>query len=138
MCRHVFAQGVQTCALPICLRLQVAGRERRLRPAFLRQGRLARRHGRERRPYEPLAMRYQLKAIGPGGGVESIDSQAPDETTAVRQLEGRGYTVLSVRAKHTLGTPWGARSRRFPVALFSQELRDRKSTRLNSSHGYIS
>ena len=68
-------------------------------------------------------MRYQLKAIGPGGGVESIDSQAPDETTAVRQLEGRGYTVLSVRAKHTLGTPWGARSRRFPVALFSQELR---------------
>src|SRR5256885_6354558 len=68
-------------------------------------------------------MRYQLKAIGPGGGVESIDSQAPDETTAVRQLEGRGYTVLSVRVKHTLGTPWGARSRRFPVALFSQELR---------------
>jgi len=68
-------------------------------------------------------MRYQLKAIGPGGGVESIDSQAPDETTAVRQLEGRGYTVLSVRAKHTLGAPWGARSRRFPVALFSQELR---------------
>src|SRR5207244_2730721 len=97
--------------------------ERRLRPAFLRQGRLARRHGRERRPHEPLAMRYQLKAIGPGGGVESSDSQAPDETTAVRQLEGRGYTVLSVRAKHTLGTPWGARSRRFPVALFSQELR---------------
>src|SRR5438105_12138180 len=68
-------------------------------------------------------MRYQLKAIGPGGGVESIDSQAPDETTAVRQLEGRGYTVLSVRAKHTLGAPWGGRSRRFPLALFSQELR---------------
>src|SRR5207244_12687927 len=102
------------------LRLQDAGRERRLRPAFLRQGRLARRHGRERRPHEPLAMRYQLMAIGPGGGVESIDSQAPDETTAVRQLEGRGYTVLSVRVKHTLGTPWGARRRRFPVARFRQ------------------
>src|SRR5438309_1843114 len=68
-------------------------------------------------------MRYQLKAIGPAGGVESIDSQAPDETTAVRQLEGRGYTVLSVRAKHTLGAPWGGRSQRFPLALFSQELR---------------
>ena len=68
-------------------------------------------------------MRYQLKAIGPGGGVESIDSQAPDQTTAVRQLEGRGYTVLSVRAKHALGAPWGNRSQRFPVALFSQELR---------------
>src|SRR5256885_16509516 len=88
--------------------LQGGGRERRIRPCFLRQGRLGRRHGRERRPHEPLAMRYQLKAIGPGGGVESIDSQAPDETTAVRQLEGRGYTVLSVRAKPTPGPPWGA------------------------------
>src|SRR5207247_11088498 len=67
--------------------------------------------------------RDQRQALGPGGGVESIDTQAPDETTAVRQLEGRAYTVLSVRAKHTLGTPWGARSRRFPVALCSQELR---------------
>src|SRR2546421_281403 len=123
MGRPLFAQGRAARSLGQALCLQVARRERRLRPAFLRQGRLARRHGRERRPHEPLAMRYQLKAIGPGGGVESIDSQAPDETTAVRQLEGRGYTVLSVRAKHTLGTPWGARSRRFPVALFSQELR---------------
>jgi general secretion pathway protein F len=68
-------------------------------------------------------MRYQLKAIGPGGSVESIEFQAPDETTAVRQLEGRGYTVLSVRAKHALGAPWGSGSQRFPVALFSQELR---------------
>src|SRR5256884_1586592 len=122
MGRPLSAQGRAARSMGQALRLQVARRERRLRPAFLRQGRLARRHGRERRPHEPLAMRYQLKAIGPGGGVESIDSQAPDETTAVRQLEGRGYTVLSVRAKHTLGTPWG----------------DRKSTRLNSSHGYIS
>src|SRR2546426_5730169 len=123
MGRPLFAQGRAARSMGQALCLQVARRERRLRPAFLRQGRLARRHGRERRPHQPLAMRYQLKAIGPGGGVESIDSQAPDETTAVRQLEGRGYTVLSVRAKHTLGTPWGARSRRFPVALFSQELR---------------
>ena len=68
-------------------------------------------------------MRYQLKAIGPGGEVESIDFQAPDETTAVRSLEGRGYTVLSVRAKRSLGAPWGGASQRFPVALFSQELR---------------
>ncbi len=68
-------------------------------------------------------MRYLLKAIGPGGGVESIDSQAPDETTAVRQLEGRGYTVLSVRARRALGAPWSDRGQRFPVALFSQELR---------------
>ena len=27
-------------------------------------------------------MRFELKAIGPGGGVEAIDFQAPDEATA--------------------------------------------------------
>jgi general secretion pathway protein F len=68
-------------------------------------------------------MRYQLKAIGPGGGVESVDFQAPDEASAVRGLEGRGYTVLSVRAKRSLGAPRGGGGPRFPVALFSQELR---------------
>jgi general secretion pathway protein F len=68
-------------------------------------------------------MQYELKAIGPGGNVEAIDSQAPDETTAIRQLETRGYTVLSVRAKRSLATPWLGGSQRFPVALFSQELR---------------
>jgi general secretion pathway protein F len=66
-------------------------------------------------------MRFELKAIGPGGGVEAIDFQAPDEATARQQLEGRGYTVLSVRAKRSLA--WANGSERFPVALFSQELR---------------
>src|SRR5678815_2554472 len=68
-------------------------------------------------------MRFELKAIGPGGAVEALDFQAPDEVTAVRQLEGRGYTVLSVRAKGSLGLPWRRGGERFPVALFSQELR---------------
>jgi general secretion pathway protein F len=68
-------------------------------------------------------MRFQLKAIGPDGGVEALDYQAPDEATAVRSLEGRGYTVLSVRAKHSFGLPWRSAAERFPVALFSQELR---------------
>jgi general secretion pathway protein F len=68
-------------------------------------------------------MRFELKAIGPGGAVEALDFQAPDEITAVRQLEGRGYTVLSVRAKGSLGLPWRRGGERFPVALFSQELR---------------
>src|SRR5688572_756720 len=67
-------------------------------------------------------MRFELKAIGPGGGVEAIDFQASDEATARQSLEGRGYTVLSVRAKRTLAAPWGG-GERFPVALFSQELR---------------
>jgi general secretion pathway protein F len=68
-------------------------------------------------------MRFELKAIGPAGNVEAIDFQAPDETTARRSLEGRGYTVLSVRAKHSLGLPWRSAAERFPVPLFSQELR---------------
>ena len=65
-------------------------------------------------------MRFVLKAIGPGGNVESVDFQAPDEATAVQGLEGRGYTVLSVRAKRRLA--WGG-GEHFPVVLFSQELR---------------
>jgi len=68
-------------------------------------------------------MRFELKAIGPGGGVEALDFQAPDEATARQQLEGRGYTVLSVRAKRSLAAPWAGGGERFPVALFSQELR---------------
>lgn len=66
-------------------------------------------------------MRFELKAVGPGGEVESLDFQAPDEATAVQALEGRGYTVLSVRAKRALA--WGGRDSRFPLVLFSQELR---------------
>jgi general secretion pathway protein F len=66
-------------------------------------------------------MRFELKAVGPDGRVERLDSQAADQASAVRQVEGRGYTVLSVRSK-ALMAPWGG-GERFPVALFSQELR---------------
>ena len=65
-------------------------------------------------------MRYELKAIAPGGEIESLDFQASDEAAAVRTLEGRGYTVLSVRGKRALGAPWRRSRDRFPVALFSQ------------------
>jgi general secretion pathway protein F len=41
----------------------------------------------------------------------------------VKSLEGRGYTVLSVRGKRAIGAPWRRSGERFPVALFSQELR---------------
>jgi general secretion pathway protein F len=67
-------------------------------------------------------MRFELKAIAPGGAVEALEFQAPDEATAVQQLEGRGYSVLSVRARRSLAAPWTAGTR-FPVVLFSQELR---------------
>jgi general secretion pathway protein F len=68
-------------------------------------------------------VRFQLKAISPGGAVEAVDFQAPDKASAVRSLESRGYTVLSVRARHAFAVPWKTAGERFPVALFSQELR---------------
>jgi general secretion pathway protein F len=68
-------------------------------------------------------MRYELKAIGPSGEVEALDFQAPDAGSAVKSIEGRGYTVLSVRARGGLRLPWQRGAERFPVALFSQELR---------------
>jgi general secretion pathway protein F len=64
-------------------------------------------------------VRFQLKAISSDGRVESLALQAPDEAGARRQAEGRGYTVLKVRARQSLV---GARRETFPVALFSQEL----------------
>jgi general secretion pathway protein F len=67
-------------------------------------------------------MRFELKAIGPEGRVEALESHAPDRASAVREIEGKGYTVLSVRTKGGLPLPWSASSARFPVVLFSQEL----------------
>jgi len=64
-------------------------------------------------------MRFQLKALSPDGRVESLSLQATDEAGARRQAEGRGYTVLKVRAGGVLAL---RRRERFPVALFSQEL----------------
>lgn len=64
-------------------------------------------------------MRFQLKAVAPGGNVESVEFHAPNEASAIQQLEGRGYAVLSVRA---LRVPWRA-SGCFPLVLLSQELR---------------
>ena len=65
-------------------------------------------------------MRYQLKAIGSDGRIESVHFQAPDKASAVQQLEGQGYTVLSVKAKAELFALWRSVRTRFPVALFSQ------------------
>ena len=66
-------------------------------------------------------MRFELKAIGPDGAVEQVDFQAPDEAAAVQSFEGRGYTVLSVRPRK--GLLWEAQGARFPLVMFSQELR---------------
>ena len=67
-------------------------------------------------------MRFELKAISADGRIEWLEFQAPDRAAAVEQIEERGYTVLSVRAR-TLVAPWRGAAERFPVVLFSQELR---------------
>jgi general secretion pathway protein F len=67
-------------------------------------------------------MRFELKAVGPDGRVESLDFQGLDEASAIQQAESRGYTVLAVHAKSGFGTPWRSRGERFPLTLFSQEL----------------
>jgi general secretion pathway protein F len=67
-------------------------------------------------------MRFELKTVAPDGRVELLDFQAADQASAVREIEDRGYTVLSVRSKTALA-PWRGAGERFPLALFSQELR---------------
>src|SRR4051794_11632413 len=66
-------------------------------------------------------MRFELKAVASDGRVERLDFEASDRSSATRLVQGRGYTVLSVRTKVLAGL-W-RRAARFPVALFSQELR---------------
>ena len=67
-------------------------------------------------------MRFELKAVSPVGRVESLDLQGLDQASAVQQAEGRGYTVLAVRARAGLAAPWRSTHSRFPLVLFSQEL----------------
>jgi general secretion pathway protein F len=67
-------------------------------------------------------MRFELKAVGPDGRVESLDFQGLDEASAIQQAQSRGYTVLAVRAKSGFTAPWRSRGERFPLTLFSQEL----------------
>jgi len=66
-------------------------------------------------------MRYELRAITPEGRIESVECQAVDEQAARQQVEGRGYTVLAVRARRELAMLWRS-GERFPLPLFSQEL----------------
>jgi general secretion pathway protein F len=67
-------------------------------------------------------MHFELKAVSPEGRVESLDLHGLDRASAVQQAEGRGYTVLAVRARAGFPAPWGAAQSRFPLVLFSQEL----------------
>jgi general secretion pathway protein F len=67
-------------------------------------------------------MRFELRAIGPEGRVESLNLDALDEAGAREQAASRGYDVLTVRRRAGLLAPWRSGEKRFPVLLFSQEL----------------
>lgn len=67
-------------------------------------------------------MRFALKTIRPEGRVELIEVQARDSAAAEQQAKERGYTVIAVRPRNTIFGLWRG-AERFPVMLFSQELR---------------
>ena len=67
-------------------------------------------------------MRFELKAIGLDGRVESLHLHGLDEASAVQQAQSRGYTVLAVRPRMGFSGALRGSQDRFPVALFSQEL----------------
>ena len=67
-------------------------------------------------------MQYHVKALQALGGVVGVNVDAVDAAEARRQVERRGYEVLSLRPERA---GWGARLKRrttFPLTLFSQEL----------------
>lgn len=64
-------------------------------------------------------MRFELRAITPAGRIATLRWHAGDALAARRRAEGRGYSVLSVRARSPL---WGALDGAVPARLFAQEL----------------
>ena len=71
-------------------------------------------------------MRYHVTALVDGSRVQTLAVEADDARQARALTQDRGYAVLGVR--RGLGAlsaffPWARRGRRFPLQLFSQELR---------------
>lgn len=67
-------------------------------------------------------MQFEVKAYRPGGMVEALVLEAESASTASRLAETNGYSVLSVRSRGISRLGMFTRRRRFPLALFSQEL----------------
>jgi general secretion pathway protein F len=63
-------------------------------------------------------MQFEVKALKPAEGVSLLALEAANEAEARSQAQGRGYSVLRVRARKP--PLFGARA--FPLVLFSQEL----------------
>lgn len=67
-------------------------------------------------------MQFEVKAYRPGGTVQALVLDAESAATASRLAEAEGYSVLSVRSRGMARLGVFTRGRKFPLALFSQEL----------------
>jgi general secretion pathway protein F len=71
-------------------------------------------------------MRYQVTALVDGSRVQTLAVEADDARQARALTQDRGYAVLAVRRRFAAlpaFLPWVRRRRRFPLQLFSQEMR---------------
>ena len=66
-------------------------------------------------------MRYHVKAVK-SGGVVSLSLDARDDRDASEQAQAQGYMVLAIKRVRALALPQFARTARFPLVLFTQEL----------------
>jgi general secretion pathway protein F len=67
-------------------------------------------------------MHFEVRALREGNAVVALPVNALDIGDAKRQARNLGYTVLAVRPLRSWAGLGGARSARFPLVLFSQEL----------------
>src|SRR2546422_8318384 len=116
--RDVAVTGVQTCALPICSRVLANGQDGERDLHALAEVRGARVHDRVPRPPEVAPVDRRLRP-------EARGDLATERVLGLAEIA----RVQGDRLCHTVN---GEVARHLPVG------RDRKSTRLNSSHGYIS
>src|SRR6185503_8412712 len=69
-------------------------------------------------------MRYHVTALVDGSRVQTLAVEADDARQARALTQDRGYAVLAVRRRFAaLPAFLGRRARRFPLQLFSQEMR---------------
>src|SRR2546422_8561098 len=121
--RDVAVTGVQTCALPICIR-STARMSTRFVSIRRKRSRAWSSRRRDRRPRRRLLYLASREASSLTGS--SPETRARDALEALERLGLERGVLRDVVHDHLEGL--GA----------TELLRDRKSTRLNSSHGYIS
>ena len=71
-------------------------------------------------------MRYHVTALIDGSRVQTLAVEADDARQARALAQEQGHAVLAVRRRFAAlpaFLPWGRRARRFPLQLFSQEMR---------------